>query len=242
MSSIKRKGHWLVFLPVLIPAIPTAIILYGIIRFRIRHGECLPEEGCMDEASGPFVVGCIVTFVVFAVCLAAMLFWRYLDARAQAKPGDVDILPETGSAFRRYVLPALALTVIGTVTAGVVTALMAMLHEVFVKLLLQIASVEFEPIITRIAFMIPVVLIYRAIERSTWPGFAKETSFMAAFGAFAFTIGMQFQHETLIFYGAMAGVTMLATIYLMKSRKPWPYYYALAAVAVLAFVLMYMMA
>lgn len=68
--AIRRKGFgWLSFVPTLIPAIPTAFVAYGIVRHRILYGPCLPEDGCMDEASGPMVLGIIATLVVFAICL-----------------------------------------------------------------------------------------------------------------------------------------------------------------------------
>lgn len=93
--TIRRKGFgWISFLPTLIPAIPTAVIAYDIIRNPL-HGPCLPEDGCMDEASGPMVLGIIATVVVFLICLGFELFAAYVKRRKTqsssvgAAPGSV---------------------------------------------------------------------------------------------------------------------------------------------------------
>ncbi|HAQ56636.1 MAG TPA: hypothetical protein DCR44_04475 [Acholeplasmatales bacterium] len=243
----KRKGYgWVSFLPVMIPAVPTAIIVYGIIRYEIRNGPCLPEDGCMDEASGPAFLGFIATVVVFAICLAFELTYTY--ARNQkARPslplenriGNSPTGPKPTGFFGKTVLPVLGLLFIGGVAAYLAMMGANILFSVLNAITVALFRFEYSEWMVRMILIGPFALAYVYIERSKMSTLAKAVILTAMLEVVLFSGWAVFRNAPMAIVGVAVATIAVTTVLLVLFKKPWLYH--CASIVAVAVALIYML-
>jgi len=228
---VKRKGFgWMSFLPTIVPAVPTLLLLYQLIRSRMLHGPCLPEDGCMDEASGFIVIGAFSTALVFCFCLGFELLVR--DARKRKEilaAGPALIVPPTTANpvgwFRRIVLPVVGFVVSAVPAGFVAIALQTQLAGWLVYLvrwLLPNANAKLAMLAVAAGFF---ALANIPIQRSLARPLVKVIAAMVLLAAITYAGRWGLRTDSSEYYLSFllltAGVT---TAVLVRFKKTWLFY------------------